>query len=239
MNPSRHHRSFLLMMLIALLLLLVPRPAGSAPPTARSFEQRCERDMRASIEVTTFPARFAFNNALSSRVLTTRASYAWAGDAMMGMTSSTTRAEIHVDGAALVDPASGRECLAPRITVELGYRPLDVHVARELPPASCSYRAVFAHEMRHVKLYADSLPVVEHRVRAELVSRYGGRPLYAPRDKGVAALHEDINSWLPALIKAELAKVETQQRALDDRDETERLSQLCLGEIGQLMGSSF
>ncbi|WP_426176321.1 hypothetical protein [Massilia sp. TWR1-2-2] len=85
---------------------------------------------------------------------------------MMGLTSSTTRAEIVIDGAALVDVIGKRECLAPRITVEPGYRPFEVHVARELPPASCSYRQVFADEMGHVKVDADSLPVIDERVRA-------------------------------------------------------------------------
>jgi hypothetical protein len=93
--------------------------------------------------------------------------------------------------------------------------------------------------MQHVKIYADNLPQIEQRVREELVRRHGGRPLFAPRDKGLAILNEQIDSWLRPLLKAELAKVELQQVALDSRDENERLSHLCQGELANLMGSSF
>jgi hypothetical protein len=93
--------------------------------------------------------------------------------------------------------------------------------------------------MQHVKIYRDNLPLIEQRVRKELVRRYGGHPLYAPRDKGLAILHEQIEGWLRPLLKAELAKVELQQLVLDSRDENERLSHLCQGEIASAMGSSF
>jgi hypothetical protein len=232
-----HPRHGLLAMLL-LLLFLLPRPVMSAPP-ARLFEQRCESEMRPSFEVLVRLDGFAVHNTVSSRVLNTRGSYTLSGQAMMGMTASSTRADIAIDGAALADPASGRECVAPRVTVELSYQPLDVYVARELHPASCSYREVYAHEMQHVRIYRDNLPVIERRVREELVRRYGGQPLYAPRDKGVQVLHDQILDWLPALLKAELAKVELRQLALDSRDENERLSHLCQGEIASAMGSSF
>jgi hypothetical protein len=234
---SSHPTPVLLALLLMLLLLLLPRPAIAAP--TGSFEQRCESSMRPSIEVHAHRPGFVVHNGVSSRVLNTRGATTLAGQAMMGMTASSTRAEIVIDGSGLSDHASGRECIAPRIDVELSYQPLDVYVAREFHPASCSYRAVFAHEMQHVKVYADNLPRIEQLVRDELVRRYGGRPLYAPLDKGLATLQEQIDTWLRPLIKSELAKVEVQQLALDTRDETERLSHSCQGEVASLMGSSF
>lgn len=233
-----HPRHALLAVLLLLLLFLLPRPVMSAP-SVNHFEQRCESEMRPSFDVLARLNGFVVHNTISSRVLNTRGTYSYLGQAMMGMTASSTRAEIDIDGAALTDLASGRECIAPRITVELSYQPLDVYVARELHPASCSYREVYAHEMQHVRVYRDNLPLLEQRVREELVRRYGGHPLYAPRDKGLAILHEQIDGWLRPLLKAELAKVELQQLALDSRDETERLSHLCQGEIASAMGSSF
>jgi hypothetical protein len=208
-------------------------------PAATPFEQRCESEMRPAFDVLATLHGFAVDNTVSSRVLNTRGTYTTSGDAMMGMTASTTRAEITIDGASLADPHSGRECMAPRVTVELSYQPLNVYVARELHPASCSYREVYAHEMQHVAIYRDSLPRIEQRVREELVARYGGQPLYAPRNQGLAILHEQIERWLRPLLKDELAKVEVRQRALDSRAETERLSHLCQGEIASAMGSSF
>lgn len=233
-----HPRPAPLALGLLLLLLLLPSATSAAPP-ANSFEQRCEQEMVASIAVHAHPPGFVVNNSVSSRVLNTRGHFARPGEAMMGMTASATRADISLDGPGLADVASGRECIAPKIEVDLSYQPLDVYVAREFHPASCSYRTVFAHEMQHVKVYADNLPSIERLVRDELVQRYSGRPLYAPRGKGLATLHAQIDGWLRPLIKAELAKVDLQQRALDTRDETERLSHSCQGEVANLMGSSF
>jgi hypothetical protein len=233
-----HPRHGLLAALLLLVLFLLPRPVMSAP-SASHFEQRCEREMQPTFDVVARLNGFAVNNTVSSRVLNTRGSFTSSGEAMMGMTASSTRAEIAIDAAALADPDSGRECIAPRITVELSYQPLDVYVARELHPASCSYRAVYTHEMQHVRVYRDNLPLIEQRVREELVRRYGGQPLYAPRHKGLAILHEQIDGWLRPLLKAELAKVELEQRALDSRAEAERLSHMCQGETASAMGSSF
>jgi hypothetical protein len=232
-----HRRPSLLALLLLILLFLLPRPVMSAPSVSQ-FEQRCEREMRPTFEVLARLNGFAVNNTVSSRVLNTRGTYTMAGQSMMGMTASSTRAEISIDGAALADQDSGRECIAPRITIELSYQPLDVYVARELHPASCSYREVYAHEMKHVRVYRENLPVIEQRVREELMRRYTG-PVYAQRNKGLAILHEQFESWLRPFLKAELAKVEVQQRALDSHIENERLSHLCQGEIASAMGSSF
>lgn len=219
-------------------MLVLPRPA-SAAPAATNFEQRCESDMLPVIAVRAQRPNFKVHNTVSARVLNTRGASSSAGQAMLGMTASSTRADIAIDGLGLTDMASGRECIAPRITVELSYQPLEVYVAREFHPASCSYREVYAHEMRHVQIYQDNLPRLEQRVRDELISRYGGRPLYAPRNKALATLSDQIDTWLRPLIEAELAQVEAQQRALDSRAETERLSHLCQGEVASLMGSTF
>lgn len=232
--------TFHLRHLLAGLLLvgLLPSHAIAAAP-ADSFEQRCEREMQPHIEVHTHRAGFIVHNTISSRVLISRGHMVHSGQIVMGLTSSSTRAEINIDGPGLADVESGRECVAPRIEVDLSYQPLDVYVAREFHPASCAYREVFAHELQHVKVYADHLPIIEQVVRDELVRRYGGRPLYAARGKALATLELQMDTWLRPLIKSELAKVEAKQLALDSRDETERLSHMCQGQVSSLMGSSF
>jgi hypothetical protein len=93
--------------------------------------------------------------------------------------------------------------------------------------------------MRHVSIYVDNLPRIEQVVRAELTRRYAGQPLYAPRGQGLKILNDQIDNWLRPLIRAELAKVELQQQVLDSRDEVERLSHMCQGEVATMMGSSF
>ena len=221
-----------------LLSALLPLQALAAPPPV-TFEQRCERQLLPRFEVSARHPGFVVHNTVSARVLNTRTAHSFSGDAVLGMTASSTRADIDIGGPGFEDPASGRECIAPHITVELSYQPLDVYVARELHPASCSYREVIAHEMLHVKIYLDNLPRIEQRVRDELASRYGRQPLYAPRNKALAMLSDQVDNWLRPFIQAELKQVEAQQRTLDSRDENERLSHLCQGEVARLMGSTF
>jgi hypothetical protein len=224
--------------LAALLSLLFPGTAA-AGELQTPFERRCEREMTPRLEVSSREAGVNVYNTVSSQVLNARVTYNSAGQLMLGMTAGTTRAEIDIDGTVLRDPAGGRECLAPRVSVQLGYQPMEIYVAREFHPVSCSYRAVYAHEMRHVELYRQHLPEMEQLVRTELVKRYAGRPLYAAAGEGLAVLEQDIDNWLRPLIRDQLKKVERLQQALDSPEESFRLSHACQGEVASRMGSSF
>jgi hypothetical protein len=223
---------------LLIILLLFATPSAASAGTG-SFEQRCEREMLPSFTVTSRDPGFKVHNTVSSHMLNTRGTYNVAGQAMMGMTASFTRAEVGIDGPSLRDLASGRECLAPHVSVDLAYVPLDVYIAREFHPLTCSYREVLAHEMRHVQMYRDNLPQIEKVVREELIKRYGNKPLYAPAGRGLDELQKQVDEWLRPLIAAELAKIEVLQRGLDNPEENFRLSHTCMGEMETAMGSSF
>lgn len=223
--------------LLILLLLFATPSAASAGNVA--FEQRCEREMLPVFTVTTRDPGYKVHNSVSSRVLNTRGAYVKTGQAMMGMTASFTHADVAIEGASLRDGASDRECLAPRITVDLAYEPLDVYIAREFHPQSCSYREVFAHEMRHVQMYRDKLPEIEKVVRDELIRRVGSKPLYAQAGRALDLLQTQVDEWLRPLIVAEVAKIELLQRDIDSPEESFRLSHTCRGEMEMAMGSSF
>jgi hypothetical protein len=225
--------------LAALLLLGAPAAVHAAVGADASFKLRCEREMKPVLEVRAHEIKFNTSNTVSSRVLNTRGTYANASQMLMGMTSGSTRTEITVDGPALVDRAGTRECIAPRIAVDLAYSPMEVYVAREFNIHSCPYRAVYAHEMQHVQVYRESLPQIERHVREALAARYGERPLYAAAGDGLDQLQADVDNWLRPFIKAELARVEVLQGSLDTQEETHRLSHACLGEVATAMGSSF
>lgn len=201
------------------------------------FALRCESEMRPQLEVRAHPATFNVNTTISSKVLNTRSSYASVNQLLLGMTSGTTRTEILVDAPSLA--AGARECVSPRVLVELSYRPIDVYVAREFNAHSCSYREVYAHEMRHVAIYREALPRLQQQVMGMLRERFGERPLYAPTGQGLARVEDYVDNVLRPFIRGELAKVELLQRQLDTPDESFRLSHACGGEVANLMGSSF
>lgn len=237
MKHSNRLLSALVVVATALLLLFWPRPAAATADD--SFEQRCEAEMLPHIQVTATPPTFALKTGLSSRVLSARTRHASASHLVMGMTASRTLADIGLDGPTLTDPSGTRECVAPRIDVQLSFEPLDVFIAREFPMQSCAYRAVLKHEMQHVKIYTEGLARIERVVHGELNRRYGGKPLYAKAGQGIDALQRQLDSWLTPLIREQLAQVEVLQSELDTVEQTDQLSHACLGEVAMMMGSSF
>jgi hypothetical protein len=226
------------MPLVRILLATILLPC-CALATASEFTSRCEREMQPVLEVSAHEADFSVVSVVASRVLNTRVSDGSASHMTLGMTSGTHRTEIELDTPALRDSASGRECISPRIYVDLAYKPLQVFVAREFHQQSCAYRTVYAHEMRHVQVYRDNLPVLERRVRDALEQRYGKRPLYMSAAEGISQLESDVDTWLRPFIRELLAEVERQQASLDSPEETDLLSHACLGEVERAMGSSF
>lgn len=223
-------------MLLGVLPGALAHAAGARDP---AFELRCRREMKPVLEVLLHEAPFVLSNRVSSHVLHTRDTYGSAGQIMLGLTAGAIRSEVVFDGPALLDKRAGRECIAPRISVDLGHPPLQVYVAREFSEFSCPYRAVYAHEMQHVQLYRTELPRVEQAVRGALERRYGGGPMYAPAGHGLDLLAADVDNWLRPLIRAELARVAALQHEIDTPEEDFRLSHTCQGETASRLGSSF
>ncbi|WP_256077568.1 hypothetical protein [Massilia sp. YIM B04103] len=213
--------------------------AASCAAQAQGFEARCASELQSRFEVTSSSAGYAVDNTVATKVLHNRAVHNSAGDMMLGLTSATSRIEVGIDGHVLQDPGSGRECLAPRISVDLRYLPLQVYVAREFSPSGCPYRAVLDHEMEHVNLYLQHLPKVAGLVRQELEKRYRGAPLYAASGMGLDTLADQVDAWLWPLIKSEMQRVEIYQKAFDSDEESFRLSAACQGELGLNLRSRY
>ncbi|WP_147373999.1 hypothetical protein [Massilia cavernae] len=224
--------------LIAALVLAAALPAAARGANP-SFEQRCEQEMKPMFEVSLRESGYTVDNTVSSRVLNNRSVHHYAGEQMLGMTALEARTVVSFDGPALADKASGRECVAPRISVALTFPKMSVFVAREFAPASCSYRQVLEHELRHVQLYRDQFPGLVERVRHGLAARFGGKPLYADHGKGLEALEADIDNWLRPFIKAEIGRMEVAQAAMDTPDESFRLSIACNGELANNLGNRY
>ena len=154
---------------------------------------------------------------------------------VLGLTHTESRVSIKVEGKMLSDPASGYECIAPRVEVLLYYLPIVVYVGREFPPGSCAYQEVLAHEMRHLNTYLDYLPKAEARVRAALAQRFQDKPLYARLGQAQALLQRELDTGWMSYIRSEMARVETLQAAIDSPQEYARLGKVCAGEVESLI----
>ena len=210
---------------------------GSTATARTPFQVRCEDDLGKTVSLLTArQSGYSLNHALSYKDLTQMKQPGRANTVVLGLTKTQSRIEIGLAGAILQDAASGHECVAPHITVRLFYDPIVIYVGREFPQDSCAYGQILAHELRHMKVYLDHLPVVETVVRAALAHRFKARPLYAPSGTARLALAHEVNTgWLP-YIKAEMAKVELQQAQIDSVQEYARLKASCNGEINSIVG---
>jgi hypothetical protein len=222
------------LLLIAGLLALSGR-AGAAG----LFQQRCEAiAAEAQVTFSTQDAGYRIDNGLSLRTLTQMKQPRVQHGYVLGLTHTESRVGVQVSGKLLQDPASGNECMAQRVRVELRYLPIVIYVGSEFAPGTCAYREILAHEMRHLNSYLTYLPKVEEQVRLRFVERFAGKVLYARRGESAGALQREIDTrWLPTL-KAALSQVEKLQAEIDTPQEYARLSKVCQGAVQSFIGST-
>ena len=233
MQPSRAWYAAPATLAAAVVLgFAVPAAAQARTP----FQAQCEDTIGETISVLSSRQQgYRIDTTRSYFDLTRLKGDVRRGSWVLGLTHTEARVSIKVGGRMLLDKASGHECVAPRIDVNLFYAPIVIYVSREFPPGSCSYREVLAHEMRHLKTYQDFLPEAEAVVRARLAARFAGKPLYAPIGQARSLLQREVDrSWMP-YIKREMSRVEALQAAIDTPQEYARLGKVCAGEVQSLL----
>lgn len=217
---------------LALALLFALAPASARTP----FQAKCEDTIGESISVLTSRQNgYRVDNSYSFHGLTRLKGNRAPGTYVLGLTRTESRVSIAVQGRMLQDPASGYECVAPRLQVTLYYEPIVVYVGREFAPGTCAYKEILAHEMRHLKVYTDFLPGAEKTVRTALAKRFEGKPLYAPAGQARNLLQREIDTNWMVFIKNEMSKVERLQAAIDTPQEYARLGKVCAGEVQSLI----
>ncbi|CUI04384.1 hypothetical protein [Massilia antarctica] len=200
-----------------------------------AFQAQCEDSMAKAVSVLySTPSGYTINNTVSFHGLSAMKPGP-ANTFVLGLTKTESRSTISLKAPMLIDPVSGYECVAPRITVALLYSPVVVYVGSEFRPGSCAYQEILAHEMRHLKTYLDHLPKVEVTVRAALARRFNDKPLYARRGQAMALLQQELNTGWAPYIKNEMAKVDPLQAAIDTPQEYARLSKVCAGEVQSIV----
>ena len=216
----------------ALAILFVCGAAHARTP----FQARCEDTIGQSISVLTSSGNgYRIDNSHSFHGLSAMKGDRTPGSYVLGLTHTESRVGVKVQGRMLSDPASGYECVAPRLDITLSYLPIVVYIGREFAPGTCSYREILAHEMRHLATYLKFMPQAEKTVGEALARRFQGKPLYAPSGQARNLLQRELDTgWMP-FIKNEMAKVERMQAAIDTPQEYARLGKVCAGEVQSLI----
>lgn len=127
-----------------------------------AFQARCEDTIGQSVSVLTSTGNgYRIDNTYSFHGLSAMKGDRTPGSYVLGLTRTESRVGLKVQGRMLSDPASGYECVAPRLDITLSYLPIVVYIGREFAPGTCSYREILAHEMRHLSTYLSFMPQAE------------------------------------------------------------------------------
>jgi hypothetical protein len=216
--------------------LLLAASGAQAAPARTPFQIRCEDTISKTVSVLSSQQNgYTVNNQLPYRALTARTGSMDNRMQTLGLTVTKGVYRATLGGPILQDAASGYECVAPRVTIQLNYSPVLIYVGNEFAPGTCAYKEILTHEQRHLKAYMDNLARVEKVVTAALNKRFAGQPMYAPSGTAMSALEHEINgTWFP-FIQAEFDKGKLEQNKIDSPQEYGRLAQACNGEIAAIV----
>ncbi|MBP2297998.1 hypothetical protein [Azospirillum picis] len=127
----------------------------------------------------------------------------------------------------------GTYCAAPSaVAVTFGFQQRIVHVAREIPGASCLHGEVLAHEMRHVAvdetLLRDMLPQIRSRL-TDVVGRM--QPVRSrSQNQAMAAIRRPLETEMRRIMRDFGQERDRRQAQVDSVEEYERVSRVCNGE---------
>lgn len=216
--------------------LLLAVSGTQAAPARTPFQIRCEDTISKTVSVLSSQQNgYTVNNQLPYRALTARTGSMDNRMQTLGLTVTKGVYRATLGGPILQDQASGYECVAPRVTIQLNYSPVLIYVGNEFAPGTCAYKEILTHEQRHLKAYMDNLARVEKVVTEALNKRFAGQPMYAPSGTAMSALEHEINgTWFP-FIQAEFDKGKIEQNKIDSPQEYGRLAQACNGEIAAIV----
>lgn len=222
--------------LLVALACLYSGPAAAAPART-AFQARCEDTLDKTISVLTAQQNgYSINTQLSYKALTAMGGRGGHHEFVLGLTKAESWIQLNpVHLKILPDALSGYECIAPKLSFSLSYKPFVIYVGNEFAPGTCAYKEILAHEFRHMQAYLDHLPKAEQSVRDALARRFAGKPFYAPQGTAASALNHEVSaSWLP-FIRNEMQKAELAQVAIDAPEEYRRISNACDGEIQRIL----
>jgi hypothetical protein len=153
----------------------------------------------------------------------------------LGLTIAHYSSSINFEQNGLQDGNTREYCMRPHFTVRLSYDPIDVYVAREIPPGSCAYAEVVRHEEKHVAAYAMQLRVAAQSIERAMRAYYADAIFYGDPAQLEAQLEYSVRRhWLP-LAEQQLAAVEAAQEAIDTPQGYARYRTVCNGEINRIL----
>lgn len=150
-----------------------------------------------------------------------------------GLVSVDFNTSVGVEVAKVLRDPQGRVCGRPRLKISFSMQKYDLHVGREFKPGSCEFNEILAHEMQHVQVYEQNLPLLrDHFVR--MANQFSAPVIFANRDEMSAYLAK-LQNYVGLSADNELAAIARLHQYIDTQDEYARLDNACNKNIGNLI----
>ena len=147
----------------------------------------------------------------------------------LGVTYATP--EFNIEASSRIESReSGRACVyLSKVTVELGFRDLDVYVASEYPPGTCEYKAILDHENQHVAINTQALSTHAPRMRLALERILGEeRPVATGEPNRVTKqILDRITQRMGESLQAFYKEMDTRNGILDSASNYEAIANIC------------
>ena len=153
--------------------------ANEIPP---AFRKHCAQLPESSLRFSVARVEPVVDQNLSLNELRTFVSAA-SGAVVLSVTELKGMVDIEMTRRSASDPASGLHCARYSAVITLGGAPQEVHIARELPPHSCVYRAVLQREMENVRINEVRLHAAAQALTAQAVGEFGPKAWYGSLDE--------------------------------------------------------
>lgn len=160
----------------------------------------------------------------------------WRAGRALGLTAAQFTAQSRFQLVFQAEP--GGVCGSVRtLTIHFGYARRTVYIARELPPQSCIYREVMAHEMEHVAIDDRVLEEFRPRLRQQIQGLVDQlRPVRGRTPDQVArTLQRSVETVVNRSMEEFGRERDRRQARLDTAEEYTRVSQACGGELAEYL----
>lgn len=155
----------------------------------------------------------------------------------VGLARSQLRTSVTFSKLTL-NGAGGACSRVTHIQARIALENLEVIVAREIPRGTCGWTVVRAHEMEHVSIDRRVLTRLRPRIRSYLIE--AAVQLGPVRGRSAEEAGAHIRRYLEEALDQVMRGIEKQRHdahaRLDTLDEYTRLSTVCGGQIGRLLG---
>jgi len=136
-----------------------------------------------------------------------------------------------------MDIPEGLTCIyVEHVDVTLGYQDVIVFIANEVPPQSCGFQEVLAHEQKHIavnqKLLEEYSPLIEARLKDYLKLNGVFRepdPQYA-----TTLVHDGMQGILEDIMNDFHTENTRRQQRVDSHEEYQRLGLVCNGQLSAI-----